>query len=425
MFKKHQIKSTPLVKPIYIVLVITILFYCLDFFFRISPGLVVGQMMQQYQTNAFGIGNLASAFYLGYVMFQVPGGIIFDRFSLNRVLIISILICTAAYICFIYETHYWLGWLMRWIVGLTSSFSFIGALYIARSYLPLRYFDFISGVTIAAGTLSASLAQIISAHFMQYYSWHVIFTMLAFWGIVISILLMLPRLQVDRLQILSHKQNSLPFRELIKQFFVLLKQPNLIINSIVGGLFYLPTSIFAALWGISFLESRYHLTKTSASTAIMLLFCGWAVGAPLLAWSSHFWRDPRRLISVGAVFGAILSLFILYANHEVGRWIYLSLFIFGLCSSTQVVVWIIFGRICPREISGTGIALTNMIIMLAGVIFHIVVGWLMIQPGTSNQEIIHANFSLGLAIIPTALLIAAVLANFIRLSSRQMMAANT
>lgn len=413
MPKNNQ--TAPIIKPIYLVLVITILFYCLDFFFRISPGLVVGQMMQQYQTNALGIGSLASAFYLGYVMFQVPAGMIYDRFPLNRILIVSILICTLAYLGFIYETHYWVGWLTRWIVGLTSSFSFIGALYIARAYLPLRYFDFISGVTIAGGTLSASFAQIISAYFMQYYGWHTIFTVLALWGIVISVLLMLPALQVNRLQILSRNQNSLQFRELLKQFFALLKQPNIMINSIVGGLFYLPTSIFAALWGISFLESQYNLTKTSASTAIMLLFAGWAVGAPLLAWGNHFWRDPRRLILVGAVLGAILSLLILYANHEVGSWIYLSLFIFGLCSSTQVVVWIIFGRICPKEISGTGIALTNMMIMLAGGIFHILVGWLMIQPSHLNPAIIHANFSLGLAIIPIALFIAAILANFIRL----------
>lgn len=410
-----MIKSTTANKRVYIVLGIAILFYCLDFFFRISPGLVVGQLMQQYQTNAFGIGSLASAFYLGYVMFQVPGGMIFDRFPLNRILILSILICTLAYICFIFETHYWLGWLTRWIVGLTSSFSFIGALYIARSYLPLRYFDFISGITIAAGTLSASFAQIISAYFMQYYNWQIIFMVLAFWGIVVSVLLMLPVLQVNRLQILSHNQNAIKFPALLTQLWVLLKQPNIIINSIVGGLFYLPTSIFAALWGISFLETRYHLTKTSASTAIMLLFAGWAVGAPLLAWSSHYWRDPRRLIATGAVLGAVLSIFILYANNVVGHWIYFSLFLFGLCSSTQVIVWIIFGRICPAEISGTGIALTNMIIMLAGFIFHIVVGWLMIQPGDGGEILIHANFVLGLSVIPLALLVAGFMANFIRL----------
>ena len=71
---------------------VTLLFYCLDFFFRISPGLVVSHLMAQYQLTAFGIAGFSSAFYLGYALFQLPAGLLLDRVSINGLLSLSMLL---------------------------------------------------------------------------------------------------------------------------------------------------------------------------------------------------------------------------------------------------------------------------------------------------------------------------------------------
>ncbi len=63
------------------------------------------------------------------------------------------------------------------------------------------------------------------------------------------------------------------------QFIQIVKNSQLVINAIVGGLFYLPTSVLAAVWGVSFMETHYQLSQPSAATGITFLFLGWAIGS--------------------------------------------------------------------------------------------------------------------------------------------------
>ena len=37
---------------------------------------------------------------------------------------------------------------------------------------------------------------------------------------------------------------------------------------------------FAGLWGVPFLETTYHLPRTTAATVTSAVFAGWALGAP-------------------------------------------------------------------------------------------------------------------------------------------------
>jgi predicted MFS family arabinose efflux permease len=380
-------------------------FYCLDFYFRLSPSLIIPQLIQQYHTNALGIGAFASAFYLGYVLLQIPGGIILERYSLRSVLVISILLCTISFIIFIYASNFIFGLLLRGFIGATSALSFISVLYIARVYLPLRYFSLISGVTIAAGTLAASLVQIISSITMNYFGWRTVFTFFSLWGIIVAMLLFLPRLNISKPKHLTRFNTQ----ELLQQLLILLRNKKIILNGFVGGLFYLPTSIFAAVWGISFLQSDYAFTRTKASTGIMLLFAGWAVGSPIVGFICGYIHKQYLIIVVSAILAAGISSIILYEPSFTRSWIYCALFLFGLFSSAQTAVWKIFDSHCPSGVTGIGIAVTNMTIMLAGSIFQLFVGWLLTAPATNNKLFLPVNFQLGLSVIPIIFLLAALL----------------
>lgn len=391
----------------YFVLVLSIFFYCLDYYFRIVPGLIIPELLQQYHTTPLGIGSYYSGFYLGYLIFQIPSGLILDRYPLRPVLVSTILLCTIAFIASLYANSIAMGWLLRFLTGATSAFSFIAVLYIAKKFLPARYFNRISGITIGAGTVTAAFAQVISAYFMQHFYWRHIIIFLALWGFIVSVLLMLLSVKEHPMQIKVSRR--VHWAELWQQIKALFKNRFLLINGVVGGLYYLPTSIFAAAWGVTFLTTSYHLTRPAASIGIFLIFAGWAVGSPLMG----LWGDRsahlERIIARCATATALVSALMLYASHYLHSEIFILLFLFGLLSSAQVLVWKIFSLRCPAAISGIGIAFTNMIIMLGGTIFHTVVGWLLNQNNPSLT-----NLTVGLTVIPLVFICAAILSKWLR-----------
>ena len=375
-------------------LTLCILFYCLDYYFRISPSLVVPLLKQQYQADSLGLGAFASAFYLGYVLMQLPAGLLLDRCRIHMVMVPSILLCTIAFILFVYSQNYWLGYGLRWAIGGASALSFIGVLYVAKHYLPAHWFGLISGLTIAAGTLSASVAQVVTAEAMQWFHWQYIFTVLACWGVVVSVLLLLPSL---RLPEAKHKRIAQPVPW--SQLWALTRHKLFLLNAIIGGMFYLPTTIFAALWGIPFLKQSYQFSTTQASMGITVLFIGWAVGSPIIGYLSDRLHRYQFLMSGCSLLAALCSVALIYLPIGVSGGVWLLLFLFGLFSSAQVVVWKAFRDYCPKEIVGTGVAMTNMIIMIFSALCHLLVGWLL-QSGMVRNCDHSVDYAVGLSLIP-------------------------
>lgn len=397
------------------ILTIAIIFYCLDFFFRISPSLVVTQLMSQYHVSSIGIGIFASAFYLGYVVMQIPTGIVLDNFSLRAAFILAILLCCLSYLWFLIAHNFYLGVGDRFVVGLGSAFSFIGALYIAKRYLPQKFFTLIAGITISLGTLGASLVQIATSFFFKYYSWHLVFEVTAASGfILILLILAFVNRPLAPLKSKRDTSNNLPLWQQISR---VLSNSKLLINAIIGGLFYLPTSIFAGLWGISFLQLQYHLSATQSSFAIMLLFLGWAIGAPVIGFFAAKYNRDRLLIMAGALIALICCLLLLYTETLTDTLIYFMLFIIGLASSFQVIVWNVFAKISiqKNQNDGLAIAVTNMIIMAIAALFHIVTGELMNHRYkhlfiAKNINYTISDYHLALSIIPLAFISVTLLA---------------
>ncbi|MBN2689030.1 MAG: hypothetical protein JXR42_00245 [Gammaproteobacteria bacterium] len=186
----------------------------------------------------------------------------------------------------------------------------------------------------------------------------------------------------------------------------LLHKRSFLINAIIGGLFYLPTSIFAVLWGVSFLRMQDSLPATQASLAITLLFLGWAIGSPIIGFFCGHFKFKRIVLIGAATLAMLLSICLLY-THQIADMVYFILFTLGLLSSFQVIVWDRLAASTETDNTGIAIALTNMIIMIIPVFFHLIVGALMDLHHTMiHEKLKHfyslADYHFALIVIPLA-----------------------
>jgi len=134
---------------------------------------------------------------------------------------------------------------------------------------------------------------------------------------------------------------------------------------------------FAGLWGVPFLETTYHLPRTTAATVTSAVFVGWAIGAPLYGWLSDY--IGRRCMP--AQIGLVLQISALAAVVYVpGLSLAALAFLCGLIGffgSAQIVIFALARENHSSGLSGTAIGFCNAMVTGAGALFQPLVGLLL------------------------------------------------
>ena len=385
-------------------LILLIFFYCLDFFFRISPSLILPELQEQFSASVLDMGGIASSFYLGYIMLQIPSGLLLDRYSYRKIIPAAIMICTLSYIGFIFCRQSWQAYNLRWLIGATSAISFISVLHYARHNFEPKWFMPITGFTISMGTIAASLIEILCAYLFQHYHWQNVFVVFSLWGVLVAIALIFTMTSNPSQAISSNKKILTQIKISFKPVFLSF---NLIINGIMGGLFYLPTSLIAAMWGIPYMVGSLGLSTLSGAIGITILFSGWVIGSLLFGFLQVTFAQCQRFIGLFAIFALIACYY--FSNGQLTSQIsiYLSLFSMGFFSSAQVLIWQVFNLLVLNRHAGLATSYTNMLILLPAAIFHLVIG-AMISINSSSK----IDYQVGIKWLPLIYMTVSILAMF-------------
>jgi sugar phosphate permease len=134
---------------------------------------------------------------------------------------------------------------------------------------------------------------------------------------------------------------------------------------------------------------------------------------------SDHWRNRKKVMFISASVYLLVFLILIYRQDITPTAMYGFMFAAGFFFSGQNLVFAMATERMPVEVSGTAAAFTNMIVMLSGVIFEPLVGWLLDHhwSGELTNGIPHftlADFTYALTAIPIALFFAIISLFFIR-----------
>jgi sugar phosphate permease len=394
------------------------LYYCYEYFLRICPGVMTNELMREYGLTGAQIGGLSAFYYHAYVPMQIMVGLLMDRFGPRRLLTLACLLC--AFGTYLFASGYSLAAAEagRFLVGFGSAFAFVGALKLATIWLPPNRFALVSGIILCLGMMGAIMGDILLRALVDTIGWQVTIYISAVAGVVLTAVLFTFIRDVNPLQV-DHHKNVLDFRGVLLGLWSALKNPQIWLNGLVGCLLYISLSAFAELWGITYLEQAQGMTKVHAATANSMVFFGWAVGGPFWGWFSDFVKRRCLPIICASVCALILVVILLFVPHLPTTFIYLDLFVFGLLSSVQILVFSICREVTSIKIAGTAIALTNMIVMLGGNLFQPVIGKLLDMNWTGAlvdgaRVYSPAAYQFALALMPIGIVLAILIMFFVR-----------
>lgn len=360
-------------------IVLGALFYCYEYFLRIEPSVIHASLMSTFDLNATAFGLLAGYYYFAYTPMQVVVGVLFDRFGVRRLLALATLICAIAAFVFAHAETLAIAQTARFFIGFGSAFAFVGTLKIATIWLPPQYFGFISGACTALGTIGGLVAYNLMTEWMTMFGgWRQTTNAFALIGIVLAVLLFFvlrDRPRISDPHIIETPKVS--FRDLFISLIHYLTKKQFWINGLIGCLMYLSLSAFAEVWGIPFVHQAYGLSLALAGRVISVIFLGWIIGGPAMGVLSDTLRLRRPVLMVASLLAAGDIAFVIYGTHWSVEALYFFFFFFGVFSSAQILVFAVGKEISHKNIAGTAVSFTNMIVMLGGTLFQPLIGQLL------------------------------------------------
>ncbi len=106
-------------------------------------------------------------------------------------------------------------------------------------------------------------------------------------------------------------------------------------------------------------------------------------------------------------------------------WLVVCLFGFGFACGAQVLTFAVAREVSSRRIAGTAVAFNNMLVMLGGVVFQPIIGWLLgffwsgnILKGVAQYS--YFNYAFALSLLPLGLILAFILTLFMKETHAQM-----
>jgi MFS family permease len=403
------------------------LFYAYEYLLRISPSAMEFSLRYHFNLSATGFGLLSSTYYYAYVPMQLPVGILMDRFGPRRLLTFACLICVIGTLMFANTSLLYIAMIGRFLVGMGSAFAFVGVLKIATIWLPENKLAMVAGMTSALGTIGAMIGDNALAYIVNATTWQQTVNLTGIFGIGLIFLLWF--FIHDHVRSESSGGTVSSFKRNIADLSIILREKQIWINGLFGCLVYLPTTVFAELWGIPYLAHAHGLSQTEAGFTNSLLFFGFMIGAPSMGFISDKIKRRKIPMLVGSTVAAIIMLGILYIPNLSHLALNILIFTLGLFYSAQTIVFAVGRELSPREAAGTAIALTNMIVMIGAMLLQPAIGHLLdwsvklrhsdlivegVHNGPIQQMYTAGDYQLAMSIIPIGIIIAAILTFFIR-----------
>lgn len=406
----------------WIICSIGMLFYCYNYFLRVSPSVMQNDLMQGLHINAYQFGTLAAFYYYAYTPMQVPVGMLYDRFGARSVQFFACLTAIIGVSIFISADTLWTASCGRFLIGLGTAFAYIGVLKLASIWLPTNRFATVAGLTTAFGMISAIIADNYLTKFVEVVGYknalHIAFLI----GIGLSAIILLFMRSHPKKPMAHQQSKPLPmtFSQLLNALRIVLSNPQMWLIGIIGCLFYLPASVFLDLWGIPYLKAVYQLTAEQAASAVSWTFIGWIIAGPSIGALSDKIKRRRAPLIVSAFMSTICLSLIFYMPGISLHVLYVLFFFVGIFCGAHPLCFALGKENSPNQISGTAVAVTNTLIMLGGMVFQPAVGKLLDKHAVTvvmqNGIPIYtaSDYNYALTVIPMGLILAIVLSFFLK-----------
>jgi MFS family permease len=153
--------------------------YFLSFFFRNVNAVISRDLAGEFALSSSDLGFLTSMYLLAFAAFQLPLGVLLDRFGPRRVVAALLCVAAAGALVFALARDFTTLSIGRALIGLGVSGGLMGAIKAFTLWFPLSRLALLNGLYLAAGGIGALAATAPAEALLGPLGWRALFFVLA------------------------------------------------------------------------------------------------------------------------------------------------------------------------------------------------------------------------------------------------------
>lgn len=417
-------------KTRYYILAMIFLVTSLNYGDRATLSMAAAPMSQDLGLNSVTMGYIFSAFGWAYVIGQIPGGWLLDKFGARRVYFWSIMLWSFFTILLGFVDI--LGsipliiaslFILRFLVGLSESPAFPGNSQIVAAWFPTKE----RGTAAAIFNSAQYFATVIFAPFMgwlvAHVHWQSVFWIMGGLGIVIAFIWLKviyspekhPTINSNEFKYLqaggaitnmgenqlkvADENNKMNFKNIKK-----LLSSRMLLGIFIAQYCITCLTYFFITWFPVYLVKERHMSILEAGFAAVLpALCGFIGGVLGGVISDKLIKMNKSLTfsrKFPIIFGMLLSTSIVvcnYVNSQTAILFFMSLAFFG--KGFGALGWAVMSDVAPKEMVGLSGGLFNTFGNTAGIVIPIAIGYIINSTGSFNGALVFVGIHAVIAII--------------------------
>ena len=367
--------------------------YFLSFLFRAVNAVLAPELLRDLGMGPSALGLLTATYFIAFASFQVPLGVLLDRYGPRRVEALLLLVAAFGAFCFARAESITQLLVGRALIGLGVSACLMAAFKAYTQWFAAERWPLINGLQMAAGGLGALAATAPVQWLLPWAGWRGIFLGLALCTVVVAVLVFL---------LVPEKQSATagePFGDQVRA-----------IGSVfTSGAFWriapltaLSQATFFAVQGLWAGPWLKEVSQLGADAVVAILF--WMavamvagfIGLGTLATQLQRWGVPVLRSAVTGM-GLFMVVQVLLLAGPAG-WITPLWLGFGFFGTSGVIAYAALTQLFPVDLAGRVNTAVNLLVFVAAFIgqwaIGVIAGW---WPQAGQGQLAAAGLRTGFA----------------------------
>ncbi|MDC0093878.1 MFS transporter [Alphaproteobacteria bacterium] len=373
--------------------------YFLSYLYRSTNAVLAPYLSNDLNLNAEQLGLITSAYFLTFGLFQLPLGVLLDKFGARKVQSILFLIAATGAILFSLGNDVWSLVTARGLIGLGVSGALMAAFKAFAVWFPKERLPLLIGLFMSAGGMGAIVASTPLEMAMQVTDWRGVYLFLGVATIVVGLLIffVVPEKRED-----SNNEKPLPVLKVLKNIYTSYAFWRIgPLSGIAGG-----TGLaILGLWAGPWLSDIGKFNKNEIANILFISTIMMTIGTTSLGIITDYLRkfhvSPVGVMG-GALFVFIIPLTIITFGimpKAIWPWVVLS-----ITSLAATLAYAGLSQHFPTSYAARASTAINLICFLMAFIAQYAIGFIMqvVEPGKQSGYSIkayQAGFGLFLGIL--------------------------